>query len=102
MSKYLIMTVAKGWTEKDLAAKMDIVEGIMAEHKGVVAEGPQVEEWKDAAITGRRHREMGEFGTPGTWSFFEYYCARSQVPECHHTMRNFVYGKLKDKGVAHI
>ncbi|TAK33261.1 MAG: FAD-binding oxidoreductase [Chloroflexota bacterium] len=102
MNKYLSIPIAKGNTEDELNAKLNIIEEIVAKHKGVVATGEQVDEWKEAAVTGRRHREMGSFGTFGTWSFFEYFVARSQVVECHHTMRNFVYKRLKEKGVWHL
>jgi len=101
MDKYMYMAVCKGWTEKELQAKLEIVEEINARHKGVPGEGPQVEEWKHHVITGKRYREMGEFGTPGTWSFFEYFVSRSQVVECHHTMRNFIYNRLKEKNIPY-
>ena len=102
MEKYLLMTVHKGWTQKELDAKLEIHHEICTRYKGVIATGAQVEEWKEAAITGRRHREMGEFGTPGTWSFFEYYVGRSQVVEGHHTMRNFIYNRLKETGINYM
>jgi hypothetical protein len=101
MSKYAVFTAAKGNTNNELNANLEIIENVHAKHKGVVATGAQIEEWKEAVVTGRRHREMGEFGTLGRWSFFEYYAARSQVVECHHTMRKFIYGRLKEKGIEH-
>jgi len=101
MDKYLIMGGCKGNTDNQLNANMEIVEEVFAKHKAVLGEGPQVDEWKQALLTGRRHREMGEFATPGTYTFFEYYMSRSQIPECHHTITNFVYDRLKKEGIPY-
>ncbi|MFC2009684.1 FAD-binding oxidoreductase [Chloroflexota bacterium] len=102
MDKYLVMAVTKGWTEKEMSARVEIIEEVNAKHKGVTATGPQVEEWKETAVSGQRHREMGAFSGMGTWSFFEYYVSRSQVVEGHHTMRNFIYDRLKEKGITYM
>src|SRR4030042_826897 len=99
MDKYLILASCKGWTEKDKDAKAEIIQDVLSANKGVVATGTQVDDWKSAVIQGRRHREMGEFGTMGTWPYFEYYVSRSQVVEGHHTMRNFIYDRLKKEGI---
>jgi FAD/FMN-containing dehydrogenase len=95
----MVITIAKGNTDKEVDAKVEIIEECYAKHKAWVAKGPQPEDWKAASIEGRRHREMGEFATPGYWSFFEYYTGREQIPDCHHTMAPWIYKRLKEKGV---
>ena len=99
LTDYCVITIAKGWTKKECDAKVEILEDIYAKHNGRLAEGDQVEDWKNSSIDGRRHREMGEFGTLGIWHLFEYFAARSQVVECYHTMRDFIYGRLKKMGI---
>lgn len=101
MDKHLVMGGAKGNTENQLNANMEIIEEVFAKHKAVPGEGPQVEEWKQALLTGRRHREMGEFASLGTYTYFEYYMSRSQVPECHHTTTKFVYDRLNKEGIPY-
>ena len=100
MDKYLFMAVSKGWTEEEAKIKLEVIKEINAKHKGVAATGKAAEEWMEHIKTGKRHREMGEFGTPGTYTFFEYFVSRSQVVECHHTMRNFVYDRLKKNRIG--
>jgi hypothetical protein len=102
MDKHLIMGATKGTTEKEMYAKWEIVESVLTKHKGVPGEGPQVDDWKQALLTGRRHREMGEFASLGTFTFFEYYMARSQVKDCHHTTTKYAYDRLKKNGVEFV
>ncbi|MFC1925675.1 FAD-binding oxidoreductase, partial [Chloroflexota bacterium] len=99
MDKYLILCSCKGWNEKERDVKSEIIQDALSGKKGVVATGPQVEEWKSAVLAGRRHREMGEFATMGTYTYFEYYVSRSQTVEGHHTMRNFIYDRLAKEGI---
>jgi glycolate oxidase len=99
MDKHLVMGGAKGNTENELNSKMEIIEEVFAKRKAVEGTGPAVEEWKQAVMTGQRHREMGVFASPGTFTFFEYYMSRSQVKDCHHTTTKYVYDRLKENGV---
>ena len=68
MDKHLVMGGAKGNTENEVNAKVEIIEKVFKKHKGGSPTGPQVEDWKQALLTGRRHREMGEFGY--TWVLY--------------------------------
>jgi FAD/FMN-containing dehydrogenase len=97
----LVITIAKGNSQKEVDAKVEIMEKVFAKHPGRVATGPQVEDWKASCLEARRHREMGEFSTPGIWHFFEYYVSRSQVVEGHHTMRNFIYDRMNKSGISY-
>jgi FAD/FMN-containing dehydrogenase len=99
MDQHLIMGGVKGSTEKEANAKMEIVDKFFKKHKAVVATGTQVDDWKQALMTGQRHREMGEFASMGTYTYFEYYMNRSQVRDCHHTMTKFAYDRLRKAGV---
>jgi glycolate oxidase len=102
MDKHLIMGGVKGNTENEMNSKWEIVEEVFAKHKAVPGEGPQIEDWKQALLTGRRHREMGEFASLGTFTYFEYYISRSQVKECHHATTKFAYDRLKKNGVEFV
>jgi hypothetical protein len=102
LDKHLIMGAVKGTTESEMNSKWEIVEAVLAKHKGMPGEGPQVEDWKQALLTGRRHREMGEFASLGTFTFFEYYMSRSQVKDCHHTTTKYVYDRLRKNGVEFV
>jgi len=102
MSRYLIPMVSKGWTEEEANLKAGICKEIQAKHGGEVATGGIVDEWLHHVLTGQRYREMGEFGTPGIWSFFEYYVSRSQVSDCHHKMKQFIYDRLQKHGIQHV
>jgi FAD/FMN-containing dehydrogenase len=102
MDQHLIMGGVKGNTENQLNANWEIVEKVLKKHKASLGTGPQVEDWKQALLTGRRHREMGEFASPGVFAFFEYYIARSQVKDCHHTTTKFIYDRLKKEGVEYV
>ena len=42
----MVITIAKGNTEKEVDAKVEIIEECYAKHKAWVAEGPQAEDWK--------------------------------------------------------
>ena len=99
MNKHLVLGGCKGWTEEELDAKFQIVENVFARRNGTKGTGPAVEDWKQAVMTGRRHREMGEFASPGTFAFFEYYLSRSQVKECHDVTIKFVHDRLNEAGV---
>jgi len=102
MGKYLVVAICKGNTEKEAEAKTEIVHDLAMVHKGVEAEGPAVEEWKQSMMTHAKLREVGQFGTPGVWSLLEFAVSRSQVIDCHHTMRNFIYDKLNQNGISHL
>ena len=95
----LVVVVAKGNTDNEINAKLEIIEDCFAKHKKMPAVGGMVDEWMEHISTGKRHREMGEFGSLGTWTFFEYYMSRSQVVDCQNTMKDFIYGGLKKKGI---
>jgi len=102
LDKHLMMGGVKGNTENEMNSKWEIVEAVLAKHKAVPGEGPQVEDWKQALLTGRRHREMGEFASPGTFTFFEYYVSRSQVKECHDETIKFIHDRLNKEGVKFV
>ena len=99
MEKYLVIAIAKGNTDAETNSKMEVIKEVFAKHKCVEANHPAAQDWKEQSTTGGRYREMGEFGTLGVWAFFEYYMSRSQVLECHHTMRDFIYTRLEKEGV---
>ena len=44
---------------------------------------------------------MGEFTGMGTWTYFEYHIARSQVLECHDTTVKFVRERLEKEGIEY-
>jgi len=101
LEKQMTVIVAKGNTENEMNAKLEIIDEILAKHKGVEATGPGMEAWKSDCTTGRRFREMGEFSGPGTYTYFEYHIARSQVLECQETTVKFVTERLEKEGIEY-
>jgi len=99
MDQHLVMGGVKGNTDNEVNARMEVLEKVLKKHKAVVATGTQVEDWKQALLTGQRHREMGEFASMGTYTYFEYYMSRSQVRDCHHTTTKYAYDRLRKAGV---
>ncbi|TAK33993.1 MAG: FAD-binding oxidoreductase [Chloroflexota bacterium] len=101
VDKFIVMWCAKGNSEKEMNAKVEIIDEVMAKHNGVRGTGPAVEEWVQGTLTGRRVREMGAFGSMGTWTFFEYFVSRSQVLDCRNGTREFIYRRLKENGITY-
>ncbi len=100
MKKHMCIIIAKGTTQKETDAKLEIIKDLASKHSIEEATHAAAEDWKKQSLDGQRHREMGEFGSLGTWAFFEYYIARSQVAACHQGMRDFIYDRLNKEGVA--
>ncbi len=96
---HLVLTLSKGASKKELDAKLEILDEVFEKHKGVVATGPMVDEWVETSSTGQRLREMGQFSSIGTFSVFEYFCARSQVMECRNTIADLIYDRFKEVGI---
>lgn len=101
LTKYLAITIAKGNREKEVEAKTEAIAEIAAAHKGEEATGPAVEDWKESMRTHAKLREIGQFGTPGAWSFLEYAVSRSQVVECQQTTREYIASRLKQNNVSY-
>ena len=100
MKKHMAIIIAKGTTQKETDSKLEIIKDVASKHSIEEATHAAAEDWKKQSLDGQRHREMGEFGSLGTWAFFEYYIARSQVAACHQGMRDFIYNRLNKEGVA--
>jgi len=95
----MVIVMAKGNTDNEVNAKLEILKEVFERREFKLATGPGVDAWIQDVLTGRRFQEMGLFGSQGVWAFFEYYVARSQVVECYHNTTNYIYGRLKEKGV---
>ncbi|MFC2018169.1 FAD-linked oxidase C-terminal domain-containing protein, partial [Chloroflexota bacterium] len=102
MDRYMVMIVTKGRTQKEIDMRLETIDEMALAYKGELATGPAVDEWVAGAIEGKRHREMGAFASAGRWVYYEYFISRSQVVDCHHTMRNFIYGKLDENNIQYL
>jgi len=101
MDKEIVVGAIKGNTEAELKANRDILQEVCLRHGGVKTEGFYADAWKEAIHHAKRYREMGTFGTPGTWSFFEYFASRSQALDCHLTMKKYIWDRLDKEGIEY-
>lgn len=99
--KYIGFCVVKGNTEEEIKVKLDACKEVVSRSKGQISDHPGVVDWVSQGKEARRYREMGEFGSPGYWTYLELIAPRSEFPECYKAVKNLHEGTLAKHNISY-
>jgi FAD/FMN-containing dehydrogenase len=100
-NKHLVIVIIKGNSEEEIAPKLNIVAEVLGQTKGQFSDHPGAQDWVEQAASGKRHREMGLFGSLGVWTYLELVTPRDEVTECVRWIREFHQGTLERHNIPY-